>query len=373
MKYLHLMVNEKFTKRVSGFYNHFFCDGSHEILYYRSSEESSLINKDLNIKQYEYVYKNKLDTFKFIRYLDRLSFDYLILHSIRFGTAQQFLLLLNKSLLQRIVWIEWGFDLYSWERKNHTIWSAIRNRICYKFRNSIKYFVAIFPPDIQYYCKNFPNSNAKTYCATYLGFPIQRKEYNPVSKLEEAINNKEPIIIQVGHSAKPSLNHIEVLEKLSKYRNENIRIFLPLSYAGTRDYVEKVASAAERLFPHKCIILRDFMPLDEYKKLLNSVSIAIFNIQRQCGLGNIHTLNFSNVKVYLREDSSMYQFFIEQGVPVCKYEDISDMDFEEFIRPVHTENEKNFNEYINERTYPSKAISDWKNIYSSLEDSLYEQ
>jgi hypothetical protein len=45
-----------------------------------------------------------------------------------------------------------GSDLYQWKREHKgSIFYKGRNLIAYLFRKKIKYFVGIFPPDIEYF------------------------------------------------------------------------------------------------------------------------------------------------------------------------------------------------------------------------------
>lgn len=59
---------------------------------------------------------------------------------------------------------------------------------------------------------------------------------------EYSINNvsktKENIIIQVGNSADCTNDHIEVFNKLKRYKN--IKIICPLSYGGDDVYIDNV-------------------------------------------------------------------------------------------------------------------------------------
>ena len=48
---------------------------------------------------------------------------------------------------------------------------------------------------------------------------------------------------------------------------EKIKIFIPLSYGGTDEYVDEVTKCANNLFPGKVKILTDFMPLEQYNKI----------------------------------------------------------------------------------------------------------
>lgn len=49
MRIVHLMKNEKFTKGVVRFYNQFFNNGEHEVLYYKKEDDSQLIDMTCSI------------------------------------------------------------------------------------------------------------------------------------------------------------------------------------------------------------------------------------------------------------------------------------------------------------------------------------
>ena len=61
------------------------------------------------------------------------------------------------------------------------------------------------------------------------------KQYNVKLKKDSTIN------IQVGNSADPTNNHIEAFEMLRKYKHENVKIYVPLSY-GNQNYASTVIS-----------------------------------------------------------------------------------------------------------------------------------
>ena len=370
MKVVHLMRNEKFTEGIARFYNKFFNDGEHEIIYYLEKEAPSPINKDFSIKQREYraVEKNGL-----IPYLKTLNCDYIVLHSLFLTTTEAIYLLLDRKLLNKIVWIEWGADLYSWKQKTN-LRNIIRNYFDGAFRNSIPNIVCIFPPDVDYYRKTFPKSKSNVFYAPYKGYPIDKafSKYSIESKLEAVKKDNGPIYIQIGQNSLPSLNHIKVLNYLRKYADENIKIFLPLSYGGTKEYVERVSFVAESYFPGKVIILKDFMDRNEYFKLMNNISIGIFDTERQCGLGNIQLLSFRNVKLFLSENGTMYKYFLKRGVPVEKCENISNMTFEQFTMIPEVKNKNEFEKYINELSDINWAVSLWDKIYKDMRKKLNE-
>lgn len=370
MKIVHLMRNEKFTKGIVRFYNKFFNNTEHEIVYYLQKGEPSLVNKEFSIEQREYraIKKNGL-----IPYLKSLKCDYIVLHSLFLTTTESISLLLDQKLLNKIVWIEWGADLYSWKQEAN-LRNIVRNYFNGEFRNRIPNIVCIFPPDVDYYRKTFPKSKSNVFYAPYKGYPIDKafSKYSRESKLEAVKKESNPIYIQIGQNSLPTLNHIKVLNYLRKYADENIRIFLPLSYGGTKGYVESVSRVAESYFPGKVIILKDFMDRNEYFKLMNNISIGIFDTERQCGLGNIHLLSFRNVKLFLSENGTMYEYFLKRGVPVEKCESISNMTFEQFTKVPEVRDKNEFEKYISELSDINLAVSLWEKFYKDMREKLNE-
>lgn len=168
------------------------------------------------------------------------------------------------------------------------------------------------------------------------------------------------------------MNHIRVLKNLSKFKDENIRIILPLSYGGTKEYADEVVDYAEREFPGKVISLRKFMPKEEYFKLIEKVGIAIFDTDRQCALGNIERLVFRNVKVFLSENGVMYRYFSDLGVPVQKCESIDKLSFKEFVEQPPIKNKENFMNYIKSLSCIDQTVEKWTYIYESLRHSMNE-
>ncbi len=368
MKIVHLMKNEKFTKGVVRFYNQFFNTGEHEILYYRKTEDSELIDSTCSIEQNEFLPEKH---YNLVRYLKSLKCDYIVLHSLFLTAAEKVKLLLDRQLFSKIVWIEWGADLYSWKYP-FGIKNIIKNQVNFLFRNKVNRIICIFPPDIDYFHKKFPRSKGSVFYAPYKSYPVDEEfqSYKEESKLDLAIKKGDTIYIQIGQNSLETLNHVEVLHDLERFRDENIRLFLPLNYGGTKEYADSIEQYANALFPGKVIVLRDFMPKEEYFKLTQKISIAIFDTERQCGLGNINRLNFRNVKVYLSEKGPMYKYFREKGVPVEKYENIKTMSFEDFIQPLQTTEKEKFNSYINELSSIDVAVNQWREIYESMRLSL---
>ena len=194
---------------------------------------------DTSIKLFDGFRKNLLGTaFLFSK------FDRIIYHALSIPTKVKLFFMLNPKIMNRIVWVAWGYDLYEWERVNSSLKNMIYNVIEYRFRRKIKYFVGIFPPDIDYFKEKF-KSKAQTFYASYVAIlynPLYKKKLNLIS-LNEKILKKDCINILIGNRSKPILNHIEVLDDLAKFKDEKIKIYIPLSY-GDKEYGNKVEEKA---------------------------------------------------------------------------------------------------------------------------------
>ena len=63
------------------------------------------------------------------------------------------------------------------------------------------------------------------------------------------------------------------------------------------------------------------MPKDEYQKILDTVSHAVFGVMRQQALANIYYCLRNGVKVYLFRDSMVYKELIKTGYVCFTIED----------------------------------------------------
>ncbi len=337
--------------------------------YYSKSNHTFIImdkicNVPDNIKQYDNVIIVDENSAKNIIYIikEMKSHDRIILHSLN-KTYFQFILLLNKKLFKKLFWVSWGADLYQWKVMKNSIKYKIRNLIAYDVRMKIRNFVGIFPPDIDYFKKEF-NSDAKTFYASYVGGlynNLYKKQYKLRTLAEKTLNN-EYINIQIGHSSTSILNHIDVLENLVKYKNENIKIYIPLSY-GNKKYGDRVQEVATQLFKDKVVCIREMMDKDDYMKFLSAIDIAIFNTTRQIGLGNITPLLYMEKKIYIPKGTVMYDFYKDQEINICDYRDINKMNYDSFIEPVNMNNAKEY--VILNSLNKEKKVEMWNNVFNA--------
>lgn len=365
MKVVHVMRPSLFASSVLEFYSqNSFC-GEHNFVFYLYKSESSPLRQDLHIEQKDFFISGIDDILNFLEYIN--NYDFVILHSFFFDSKFKMLLFLKKPLLKKIVWIEFGADLYSW-KSSRGIKSILNNYIDSNLRNHFGYFVGIFPPDCDVFRNDFPKSKSKLFYAPYMGSRLDTayNSYDFTSSLDSHIKFNREIIIQIGHNAFKSLNHIDTLKKLQFLRGKKVRLLLPLSYGDT-NYGDIVQKYAEAWFPGQVYCLRDVLPKEKYFTILDNVDIAIFNTYRQAGLGNLHRLILKNKKIYLPCESVMYKYFSEKGVSVYAYEDICEEKLTSLFSTIDNGTRENNMRYINELKDTKKRTQYWEQIYCDLE------
>lgn len=167
------------------------------------------------------------------------------------------------------------------------------------------------------------------------------KEYDIKSKEHKTIN------IQLGNSADPTNNHIDVLEKLRVYKDEDIKIYAPLSY-GNQGYAQSVILKGKELFGRKFIALTEFMVFDQYLEFLADIDIAIFAHKRQQAMGNTITLLGLGKKVYMRSDITPWKLFDGIGVKVF---DVGNIKLELIDAQTKLKNQEKVKKYFSQKNY----------------------
>lgn len=358
IKHLHIMTNSNYAvvKNYIRFINEEFNTKEHVFLIRDSQDNMSHDLKGVKniiwLPNAENQERNKM--FFYLK-----SAEHIYWHYMQWTTVTQLLVLLHPSIFRKSTWIAWGADLYNWEKENKTIKVSIRNFIMYLVRARLRCFVGIFPPDIEFFKKKF-KSKAKTYYAPYvdgLYNPIYKKEIN----LLREKNNNSCVNILVGHSATKVLNHIETLECIYKFKDENIKIYLPLSY-GNMQYGDQVEEKAKSLFGDKVVCFRKMMSKENYMEFLSTIDIAIFNTTRQIGLFNIQPLIYMQKKIFINSESAMYDYYRSIGIKICDYKLIKKSNFDSFTNKVNMSSGKQYIElYIKNK---DKMIEMWSKVFN---------
>lgn len=271
----------------------------------------------------QFVKRRNLLSVKFILYLSK--FNIVIFHGLESYTRYLLILLTSKSSC--LVWIGWGFDYYDSlinKGNSDVLLKPTIKDVSKKNRRSFIQCISYIKMIIHINVKKIILGKVKYFCPVIYDDYVLVKKNNPnfipsfiswnYGNLEEDFlkgymgtkfngNN-----ILVGNSATPTNNHLEIFNILGNINLKNRLIIVPLSY-GVNLYRDNVIKEGDRIFFDKFKPLIDFMPMEEYVKVLASCSIAIMNHLRQQGLGNILIMIYLGAKVFVDSRNPVYSFF----------------------------------------------------------------
>lgn len=310
-------------------YDDKFIDDTYEVF-------NTLNRKDL-INRYVFISNNIKHSFKYLKkivsdidiireedflyYLEEKSINAIMLHGLNLiNIIPQ----IKKHV--KIFWFAWGFDIYSFPsdkpfiplnlyrpltKKNTEssfvnklrvlhgkIDSFCKRKKIEKAISRIDYFSGVLP-DEYHLMKN--NSCFKAKEVTFNYFSTGGLSYEDLNQPYYEGNS-----IQVGNSANPTNNHIDLYELISKLNLHDTKIYSFLSYSGSQGYIENVKKYGEKLFGNNYIAITDFLPLHEYKNIVRRCNNVVMGHERQQAMGNIYTAIWAGCKVYLFETSVTY-------------------------------------------------------------------
>lgn len=350
MKNLHIQNTDKFVKPYIDFINKNFKPDEHQFAVICSDLELEFKSKYKNVK---YFYNNTFRFLSLIKYMNQSQ--RIIIHSL-FSSRILLLLLFQPWLLKRCYWVVWGGDLYGYRKplksRREKVNESLRAFIIKRFGH----IVTLVKGDYDL-AKRWYDVRGSYHHGAYIN-PV-KKDY--LDSLPTRIKNTQ-LVIQIGNSADPTNNHLHVLNKLKRFKDEDIIIYAPLSYSGSKLYVKEVIAEGEKIFGDKFFPLTEFLPPEKYGTYLNSIDIAIFNNDRQQALGNIYALLYLNKKVYIRSDTSMWPHFKEKfDIEIYDALTVDTMKFEQFKDYSNVQNEVKITKVFND----NYLVSIWEQIFKS--------
>ncbi|MBK8453868.1 MAG: TDP-N-acetylfucosamine:lipid II N-acetylfucosaminyltransferase [Thiofilum sp.] len=342
-KILHILPCNTFSpkfinliKENFDYYKHFFL--------LTSGMEEELIKKDKNIYIAKKTVRHGLSY-----YLQALlkihQADKVILHGL-FDIKLVILLFFTPWILKKCYWVMWGGDLYYHQLgnndRNYKLKELLRSFIIKRIGNFVTYIEGDYHLAQQWY-----GTKGKYHeCIMYLSNTFT--DYDLPPRHDQSTN------ILIGNSADPSNNHEEILEKLVPYKNEDIKIYCPLSY-GDQNHAKQIIEKGKAIFGEKFIPLTEFMPFDKYLELLANIDIAIFAHKRQQAMGNTISLLGLGKKVYMRNDITPWQTLSEMNLKIFNFDNIGS---EENLTSLSSEqslkNSEIIKNYFNKETLKSQ-------------------
>lgn len=345
---LHIQNTDKFVMPYINFINENFENDEHRFAILVNSIEDKF-DKFFSNMSYIRNYKHFLKLTIFMNKADKIH-----LHAL-FSFKIIILLFSQPWLLKKCNWIIWGGDLYSYQKKKTTIKSKIYELMRKFVIRNLGALTTHVKGDYELAKKWYGAKGEYFYCFMY-----PSNLYKEIT-LPSRNNDTQKKVIQVGNSADPSNNHLEVFEKLRAFGDQDIEVICPLSY-GQPDYRDKVVQQGYEMFGDNFTPLINFLPIGEYHQILAKVDIAIFNHKRQQALGNIITLLGLGKKVYIRDDITTWDFLINNEINIYNLNKELDDNLFEVLntqdRNCNTENIKN-------KFSLKNLIKEWNEIFLS--------
>lgn len=352
MKYLHIIPPS--TRMMRGF-----------LLMLRKhfdlQEHEFLITAQMSLKDQGLVFCGKLHTLasagrsklKKLLLLRRLfrQAEHLVFHCFTPDLKWLLAIWLSRKKLPQAIWVAWGIDLYNRHRPGNSLKNRLYNYLVDDCAKRMQTVVVMCEPDIEVYNKQFDHA------VFFAPYPFVNSHFEQMDAIlaaqaahvpagdqapaERAETDDGCLRIQVGHNAFPFNRHVEVVDMLTRFRTENIKVTFPVAYGDSSyilgtNYVAALESYCKMYLdtPDMVAFQTKMLPHDEYKRQLASMDIAILNAGRHNGLGNILQLLYLGKKVFLAADNPLRPYLQEKGFEVYHVEDIPLMSFEEFSRPV---------------------------------------
>jgi dTDP-N-acetylfucosamine:lipid II N-acetylfucosaminyltransferase len=244
------------------------------------------------------------------------SADKIILHGLFHGNQIR-LLSVMPWLHKKCYWCIWGGDLYTRQVAKRTIKSRINEVFRRWLIRRIGHLITHIKGDVELARKWYGAKGKWHDSFMYTSNLFKDIPWFP--------STNSTINILIGNSADPSNNHFEILEKLKPFKDADIQIYAPLSY-GDQQHAKFVSEYGKELFHHKFTAVTNFMASSEYFSFLSGINIAIFNHKRQQAMGNTTTLLGMGKQVFLRSDTTQWDFLRSLGLTVFDISKINQLD-----------------------------------------------
>lgn len=341
-KILHLASLDKFIPGFIDLLHQHFCSELHTVLTFGDK------------KKYPYHQTPNtmhFTTFKSVRVLFRTLLelhrhDKIILHGL-FMNHLVILLSFMPWLHKKCYWVIWGWDLYyhqlAVKNAHYRFMEVFRKHLISRLGGFVTYVDGDYENARQWY-----GAKGKyCECIMYRSNVYSGGELFSSCEKEKIISDNKKFNLLVGNSADPANNHLDVFKKLAEFDLSNLveKIYCPLSY-GDPEYASQIKLKGEMMFGAKFYPLIDFMPLEQYNKILDEIDIAIFAHHRQQGMGNTINLLGRGKTVFMRDGTSSYDFFKKLGITIFPFEDLTIA-----IQSAETslENNRSVSNYFSER------------------------
>lgn len=326
---LHLILDEKITKRTISLFEEAIPG---ENLFIVHLYPTSKINKEYPSFVYQLYENDGLES------IDFSCVDRLIIHGLWMPLYKRFLKLPVEFTKVKVYWSVWGGDMYD----------DIIAHLGYKMYEEPFYERSLKEKILHVVKKNDINAKLNLLRSRIDTIITGREEWNLQNKyLGNILAQKDAIFptsiyysledilgsqlmnqevygnnILVCNSAAVTNNHNYAFKYLKKLNIGNRALYMPFSYGGHPAYKKHIKNIGNKYWGKSLIVIEDFLPLDEYNKLLLKSGICIFSSWRQQAVGNIVIALFLGAKVFLSKKNPTFTEYKKKGIVLYAVEEI---------------------------------------------------
>ncbi len=331
MKYLHFLVDQFYSKEFIELVNSHFNAEEHLFIVIKEENKKKHIESEnfRNIKIFNFKgnFLTKFLTIKYktIRKLMKQA-DNIFIHYL---TEEVSGILFGFRGKAKIIWIMWGADLYKYIpiqlydqftleliSKLDNKFQSILKRILFLFQFEIRkavikrldYVISQHKGDIRLFKKYF-KTDAKCSSQAIYTNPVEFERFDIEGSysINEKFNFKKEggKLLLLGNSGFPTNNHLDILIRLSKMKEQNFKIICPLSY-GPPIYIKKIIEKGKMFFGDRFIPLLDFLSPDKYFGILKQIDLAIMYHNRQQSMGTIHIIVYLEKPICMKKTSGYF-------------------------------------------------------------------
>ena len=272
---------------------------------------------------------------------------------------------IKKKYRKKIIWRTWGSDAGYSAKSRNNLTKTIKQIINHFWTKVVRSFYGVGVANIVDkldITKRYGQLN-------FVSVPYAAEGgYDSLLEAKENMAEHKGTNVLIGHSGFSNDNHIAVMQQLEKYKQEDITLYLTLSY-GVKEYIDEIKSYVSSVWGKKAIIIEEFMPYSDFAKHLSNMDVAIFDGKLAYALGNIGMLVFLDKKLFLNSEGVIKEAFDKEGLPYETTSNIEDMSFEKFSsKVVYSEKHK---QSVSVKPY-DYSVGIWQSLLETLDKKSNE-
>lgn len=256
------------------------------------------------------------------------NYSAIILHGLFYPWCETILRTVPENV--KVAWVFWGGEIYGRKDLRDRFLSKrskwllrIRELNCRlkKQKRAGSYELPLELFNRIDYCLTDVHEDFE-FAKAYTRFKMKEVWYNYYS-IDETIGDLKNQSVEgnnilVGNSCALMCNHLDGLKAAKKLYN-NAEIVVPLSY-GEPWLRNIILKRGKCMFGSRFHPLVEFIPRDEYNKIVRSCSVVIMPHYRPQAFGNILTALWLGCRVFMSEKSHLYAFFKRIGMVIFSIE-----------------------------------------------------